>query len=96
MLDREGIEWKAFDPGITDGSDRRLQGGDYTESMLRDGGIEGSDALVAGADVDAVNLGAATLGRRVKPGIYVVIRQNHAQDSALIDAAKYSPSVPSR
>jgi Trk K+ transport system NAD-binding subunit len=23
VLDREGIEWKAFDPGITDGSDRR-------------------------------------------------------------------------
>lgn len=87
VLDREEIEWKAFDPGITDGSDRRLQGGDYTESMLRDGGIEDSDALVAGADVDAVNLGAATLGRRVKPDLYVVIRQNHAQDSALIDAA---------
>src|SRR6185312_9216813 len=67
--------------------DRRLQRGDYTESMLRDGGIEDSDALVAGADVDAVNLGAATLGRRVKPDLYIVIRQNHAQDSALIDAA---------
>jgi Trk K+ transport system NAD-binding subunit len=76
VLDREGIEWKAFDPGITDGSDRRLQRGDYTESMLRDGGIEDSDALVAGADVDAVNLGAATLGRRVKPDLYIVIRQN--------------------
>jgi len=87
VLDREGIEWKAFDPGMPDDADRRLQRGDYTESMLRDGGVEDSDALVAGADVDAVNLGAATLGRRVKPDLYVVIRQNHAQNSALIDAA---------
>jgi hypothetical protein len=54
--------------------------------MLRDGGIEDSDALVAGADVDAVNLGRRDARRRVKPDLYVVIRQNHAQDSALIDA----------
>jgi hypothetical protein len=34
-----------------------------------------------------VNLGATTLARRVRPGIFVVIRQNHVQDRALIDAA---------
>lgn len=87
VLDREGIEWKAFDPSITEGTDPRLHGGDYIESILRDRGIEDTDALVAGADIDAVNLGAATLGRREKPALFVVIRQNHAQDSALIDAA---------
>ncbi len=43
--------------------------------------------LVAGADVDAVNLGVTTLARRIKPGIFVVIRQNHIQDRALINAA---------
>jgi Trk K+ transport system NAD-binding subunit len=87
VLDRQKIEWKAFDPGLPDDTDRRLQHGDYIENILRDRNVEDADVLVAGADVDAVNLGATTLARRVKPDIFVVIRQNHAQDRALIEAA---------
>ena len=87
MLDREGIEWRAFDPLNFDDSERRLLHGDFTENVLRDAGIAEADVLVAGSDVDAVNLGATTLARRVRPGIFVVIRQNHVQDRALIDAA---------
>ncbi len=87
MLDHEGIEWRAFDPLNFDDSERRLLHGDFTENVLRDAGIAEADVLVAGSDVDAVNLGATTLARRVRPGIFVVIRQNHVQDRALIDAA---------
>ncbi len=87
VLDREKIEWKAFDPGSPGDSDRRLQHGDYIENILRDRNVDDADVLVAGADVDAVNLGATTLARRVKPDLFVVIRQNHAQDRVLIDAA---------
>ena len=87
MLDHEGIEWRAFDPLNYDDSERRLLHGDFTENVLRDAGIAEADVLVAGSDVDAVNLGATTLARRVRPGIFVVIRQNHVQDRALIDAA---------
>jgi Trk K+ transport system NAD-binding subunit len=87
MLDREGIEWRAFDPLSHDDRERRLLHGDFTENVLRDAGIAEADVLVAGADVDAVNLGATTLARRVRPDIFVVIRQNHMQDRALIDAA---------
>ena len=87
ILDREGIEWKAFDPAVDDNLDRHLLHGEHTESVLRDAGIAGADVLVAGADVDAVNLGVTTLARRIKPGIFVVIRQNHIQDRALINAA---------
>ncbi len=87
MLDREGIEWKAFDPVNFDDSEKRLLHGDYTENVLRDAGINDADVLVAGADVDAINLGATTLARRVKPDIFVVIRQNQMQDRALIEAA---------
>jgi Trk K+ transport system NAD-binding subunit len=88
VLDQAGIEWKGFDPrGMID-SDERLVHGDYTENILHDAGIEHADVLVAGADNDAVNLGATTLARRVKPDIFVVIRQNHMQDRALVDAAR--------
>jgi len=87
VLDREKIEWKAFDPGPSDDLDRRLHHGDYIETLQSDRSVEEADVLVAGADIDAVNLGATTLARRVKPGLFVIIRQNHAQDRMLIDAA---------
>ena len=35
-----------------------------------------------------MNLGATTLARRVKPDIFVVIRQNQMQDRALVEAAR--------
>ena len=66
----------------------RLVRGDYTENILHDAGVEEADVLVAGADNDAVNLGVTTLARRVKPDIFVVIRQNQMQDRALVDAAR--------
>ncbi len=87
MLDAEGIEWKAFDPSIASDPDERLLHGDYVENILQDAGIATASVLVAGADSDAVNLGATTLARRVKPDIFVVIRQNQVQDRALVDAA---------
>ena len=58
------------------------------ENMLRDAGIESADVLVAGSDIDSVNLGATTLARRVRPDIFVVIRQNQMQDRALVEAAR--------
>jgi len=88
VLDREGIEWKAFDPALEHDRDRHLLHGDYIENILRDAGIASADVLVAGADVDAVNLGVTTLARRVKPDIFVIIRQNHVQDRALVEAAR--------
>ena len=88
VLDKAGIEWKAFDPHNMRQSDDRLVHGDYTENILHDAGIEHADVLVAGSDTDAVNLGATTLARRVKPSIFVVIRQNQMQDRALIEAAR--------
>ena len=88
VLDQEGIEWKAFDPREETEADQRLVHGDYTENILHDAGVESADVLVAGADSDAVNLGATTLARRVKPDIFVVIRQNQMQDRALVEAAR--------
>jgi len=88
VLDREGIEWKAFDPTIGSDADQRLLKGDYTETILRDAGIATAEVLVAGSNVDTVNLGATTLARRVQPDIFVIIRQNQMQDRALVEAAR--------
>ncbi|MCC7217408.1 MAG: NAD-binding protein [Burkholderiales bacterium] len=88
VLDAEGIEWRAYDPTVTEDRETRLLHGDYTEDVLHDAGIETADVLVAGADIDAVNLGATTRARRVKPDIFVIIRQNQMQDRALVDAAR--------
>ena len=88
VLDREGIQWKAIDPAIEGDDARHLLHGDYAENMVQDAEIGGADALVAGADVDAVNLGVTTLARRIKPDIFVMIRQNHVQDRALVEAAR--------
>ena len=88
VLDREGVEWKVLDPAIEPGTDARLLHGECTESTLRIAGIATADVLVAGADIDAANLWVTTLARRVNPDIFVVIRQNHAQDRALVEAAR--------
>lgn len=88
MLDAEGIEWKAFDSSVVDDDEKRLIRSTDTEHALNDAGIAQADVLIAGAAVDAVNLGVTTLARRINAGIFVVIRQNHAQDHALIKAAR--------
>ena len=88
VLDREGIEWRAHDPAIADASEHRLLRGDYTENLLHEAGIDDAVAIVAGTDNDAVNLGVATLARRVRPDIFVVIRQNSVRDRALVEAAR--------
>ncbi len=88
VLDREGIEWKAIDPGIEHAPNKRLLQGDYTDKILHDAGIASADVLVAGADIDAANLGVTTLARRAKPEIFVIIRQNNVQDRALVAAAR--------
>jgi hypothetical protein len=59
---------------------------DYTTTRLNDTEIN-ADVVFAGAD-DAVNLWITTLARRVKPDIFIVIRQNHIQDRAPIEVAR--------
>jgi Trk K+ transport system NAD-binding subunit len=88
VLDGEGIEWKAIDPGSLDDPDTRLLHGERIERVLLDAGVETADVVVAGSDGDAANLTATTLARRLRPELFVVIRQNQTHDFALIDAAR--------
>ena len=88
MLDAEGIEWKAFDPSVDEAGEKRLIRGVHTDEVLRHVGLAEADVLIAGAAIDSVNLGVTTLARRIRPEVFVVIRQNHVQDRALIEAAQ--------
>jgi Trk K+ transport system NAD-binding subunit len=88
VLDKAGVPWKALDPGIEREREQGLVHGDYSAKILNDPSVASAEALFAGADVDALNLWVTTPARRVKPDIFVVIRQNHIQDRALIDAAR--------
>jgi len=87
----EGIEWKAFDPGITDGSNPRLQGGDYTESMLRDGGIPTSLFIEPNLDqIKAAHKVGATYVE-LHTGRYANAKRSKEEDEefdALTQAAK--------
>ena len=88
VLSREGVPWKSLEPGADHERDRGLVQDDYSKTISTDPDIANADALFAGSDVDALNLWVTTLARRVKPDIFVVIRQNHIQDRALIEAAR--------
>lgn len=86
-LDGSKVSWKAIDPEAVEESEGRLLTSDNSESALREAGIEKAAVLVVGTDNDATNLGIVTLARRVNPGLFVVVRQNHVADKVLIETA---------
>ncbi len=88
VLDRAGISWKAIDSAVPDEADVRLLVGDNSERQLREAGLDRAAVLVAGTNSDATNLGVVTLARRVNPGLFVIIRQNHVADRILIETAR--------
>ncbi len=88
VLDSAQIKWKAIDSVIVESPDERLLVGDNSEAQLREAGIDRAAVIVAGTDSDATNLGVVTLARRVNPGLFVVIRQNHVADRILIETAR--------
>jgi Trk K+ transport system NAD-binding subunit len=88
VLDKAGIPWKAIDPQAGVDDPEHLLDSDNTEEALCDAGIAEAEALVAGTDIDAINLGVTTLARRVRPDIFVMIRQNQSADRVLIEAAR--------
>lgn len=87
-LDGSRVTWKAIDPEVVEESEERVLTSNNSEAALREAGIEKAAVLVVGTDNDATNLGIVTLARRVNPGLFIVVRQNHVADRVLIDSAK--------
>lgn len=55
---------------------------------LRRAGIQDANGLIVSTDNDANNLAIVTAARRLKPKLFVVIRQNQETNRSLIDAAR--------
>ncbi len=87
VLDEAGVEWRAIDPGADVAREARVLAADNSESALRAAGVTRASVVVAGTDNDTVNLGVTTLARRLRPDIFVIVRQNDVADGVLIDAA---------
>jgi Trk K+ transport system NAD-binding subunit len=53
---------------------------------LMDAGIESASGLIAGTDNDANNLSIVVTARELNPDLFFVVRQNHQDNTAIIDA----------
>lgn len=54
--------------------------------VLRTAGIDGAAGIVAGTDQDTANLAIAIAARQLKPGVFVILRQNLVGNRVLVDA----------
>lgn len=86
-LDEAGLPWRAVDIDPAHCGDDDVVGSGLAEESLRRAGIEQACGLIAGTDNDANNLAVVVAARRLRPRLFVVIRQNHVGNRALIDAA---------
>ncbi|MCX9158247.1 NAD-binding protein [Niveibacterium sp. 24ML] len=72
---------------LTEDTPHRCVRGASTEAQQQlDAGIIDAVGIVAGTDNDINNLSIAVTARELNPKIFVVMRQNHAANTALFDA----------
>jgi len=87
-LEQAGLTWKAIDlDPVRCGSDG-IVGTGLAADALKRAGIETACGLVAGTDNDVNNLAIVMAARRLKPKLFVVIRQNQVTNRRLIDSAR--------
>ena len=63
-----------------------MQGLGSDRDSLREAGIAEAEGLVAGSDDDTANLAMAMAARQLKPGIFVILRQNRVRNRSLFEA----------
>lgn len=74
-----------------------IQGLGTEARTLIEAGLEQASGVVAGSDDDVNNLSIAMTAQEIKPGIFIVTRQNQAANTALFEAFQGDFSmVPSR
>jgi Trk K+ transport system NAD-binding subunit len=87
-FDAAGLGYKAIDIDPAQCGEEGILGTALAEDVLRKAGIEQACGLVAGTNVDANNLAIVNNARRLRRKLFVVIRQNHAGNRSLIEAAR--------
>jgi voltage-gated potassium channel len=92
QLTEAGLPWKSIDRDPANCDVDCLEGTGLAAEALQRAGIEEACGLVAGTDNDANNLAIVIAARRLRPRLFVVIRQNHAANRSLIEAARANMS----
>jgi Trk K+ transport system NAD-binding subunit len=87
-LDQAGLTWKAIDLDPVRCGSHGIVGTGLAAEALRSAGLESACGLVAGTDNDVNNLAIVMAARRLKPKLFVVIRQNQVTNRRLIDSAR--------
>ena len=91
-----GIELTIIDPTAPD-ADRDIRGDGTEAATLVAAGVAGASGIIAGTDNDVNNLSIAVTARELNPELFVVVRQNHNANGALLTAfAADFTMVPSR
>ena len=85
QLQPTGVTLTVIDPSQAD-ADRNVLGDGTEASTLRQAGIDTALGIIAGTDNDVNNLSIAVTAKELKPDLFVVVRQNHAANTALYDA----------
>ncbi|MCL2830988.1 MAG: NAD-binding protein [Betaproteobacteria bacterium] len=86
-LSRAGATWTAIDNNPTLKEEPLLLKRSYSHESLREAGIERAVGFVSCTDRDSVNLAAVMRARAINPKLFVAIRQTHASNASLIEAA---------
>ncbi|HHJ13626.1 MAG TPA: potassium channel protein [Gammaproteobacteria bacterium] len=90
-LVEEGIEVRVVEarPDLTGEPKQGVITGRGTEAeTLMQADIETAGGLIAGTDNDANNLSIVVTARFLNPDLFIVLRQNHSDNSSIIDAVK--------
>lgn len=80
-----GITLTVIDPQQAD-AERNIVGYGTEAPILRQAGIDAAQGIIAGTDNDVNNLAIAVTAKELKPGLFIVVRQNLAANKVLFDA----------
>jgi voltage-gated potassium channel len=86
-IERGGFDVTVIDPDEPPAPALELvQGLGSDEESLRRAGIARAEGMVAGSDDDIANLAMAMAARKLQPGIFLILRQNRAENRALFES----------
>jgi Trk K+ transport system NAD-binding subunit len=88
MMMGSDLSWTGIDQRAFPDEEDLIVGNGLSDEALLQAGIERAIGVVAGTGSDATNLAVVLSARRLKQGLYVVIRQNQIANRRLIDAAR--------
>ncbi len=88
VLEGAGLSWSVIDVDAARCPKNGIVGTGLDADTLRLAGIDHAVGIVAGTNRDAGNLAIASAARRIRPELFVAIRQNVAANSSLTQAAR--------